>query len=317
VADVAEAAHAAQLAAHGRTGWLQLRLHPALLTPDLAAELRPLLELVEAGEETVRETACALARRCYAGSSHADLRKAAGQLESDQLTAWPWYPAERSEGLLLEFEVDCFDRRQTAKSRGRRARIVTLPDHSQRVAERARRYAEHCGLPEPLQRALELGGWGHDLGKAAPPFQRMLRGDELERAVGVQLAKSLPEVHATSPAAWRGWRHEALSAALLGTVDAGRFAGVDWELVRWLAGTSHGRGRPFFPADGERPEENVTVAFDGAQLTATTRHKLDRLDSGWVELFHGLNRRYGWWGLAWLEAILRLADQQISAEETQ
>jgi CRISPR-associated endonuclease/helicase Cas3 len=317
VSDVAEATNAARLAAIGRKGLLQLRLHPALMSPDLALELRQLMEQVEAGEDAVGEAACALARKCFAETPHADLRTAVVQLDPEQLVAWPWYPGHPSDGLLLEFEVNCFVRGKAAKARGRTGRIILLQDHSQRVAERARTYAEHCGLPKPLQRALELGGLGHDLGKAAPPFQRMLRGEEVERAAGTQLAKSLPGVYAMPPEVWRGWRHEALSAALLGTVDARRFAGGDWELVRWLAGASHGRGRPFFAADGDRPEESVTVAFDNVQLAGSTRHGLDRLDSGWVELFHRLNRRYGWWGLARLEGILRLADQQISAEETQ
>jgi len=317
VSDVAEAANAARLAAIGRKGLLQLRLHPALLSPELAVELRQLLEQVEAGEDTVNQTACALARKCFAETPHEQLHTAVVQLESEQLVACSWYPVRHSEGLLLKFEVDCFSRGKGAKSRGRAGRIVFLEDHSLRVAQRARTYAERCGLPKPLQRALELAGLGHDLGKAAPPFQRMLRGGEMERAAGMQLAKSLPGVYAMTPEAWRGWRHEALSAALLATADPQGYAGVDWGLVRWLAGTSHGRGRPFFAADGERPEESVTVSFDGAPLAGSTRHGLDRLESGWVELFHRLNQRYGWWGLAWLEAILRLADQQISAEETQ
>jgi CRISPR-associated endonuclease/helicase Cas3 len=44
---------------------------------------------------------------------------------------------------------------------------------------------------------------------------------------------------------------------------------------------------------------------------------LGALGSGWAALFWRMNRRYGSWGIAYLESILRLADWMRSAQEVE
>ena len=108
----------------------------------------------------------------------------------------------------------------------------------------------------------------------------------------------------------RGARHELESLALLeGRAD--EFAGLDFDLLLHLISSHHGRCRPFAPvvADGDR----VDVAYGGWQ--ASSDHGLARAGSGVCERFWRLTRRYGWYGLCYLEALVRLADQRQSETE--
>jgi CRISPR-associated endonuclease/helicase Cas3 len=54
---------------------------------------------------------------------------------------------------------------------------------------------------------------------------------------------------------------------------------------------------------------------DGIRLDGSTAHGRGQLSSGIVDRFWRLNRAYGWHELAYLEAILRLADHRRSAQE--
>jgi CRISPR-associated endonuclease/helicase Cas3 len=207
-------------------------------------------------------------------------------------------------------------------------RPVSLKDHTAGVAGWVGRFARGCGLEERLARVLECAARVHDLGKADPRFQAMLYGDEVAAAAGELLAKS--GLDREDPRqfhrAWqlsrlpRSFRHEFVSVALVRAHRdrlLGELSEGERDLVEYLVGTHHGRGRPFVPVVEDRGTESVALDWDGGKVSASPDHGLWRLGSGWADLFWRLVRRHGYWGLAYLETILVLADQARSREEEQ
>lgn len=201
---------------------------------------------------------------------------------------------------------------------------VTLAEHSTDVKTYARRFADALALPDPIRADLELAGWLHDIGKADPRFQRWLvGGDEIRDAMRAELlAKSkLPSGNRRKRVAARrkagyppGYRHELLSLAMAEASGELLRGAHDRELVLHLVASHHGWCRPFAaPLDDA---EDLAVAFEhgGVAVAASTRHRRARLDSGVTDRFWMLTERYGWWGLAWLEAVLRLADHRASQD---
>ena len=110
-------------------------------------------------------------------------------------------------------------------------------------------------------------------------------------------------------------RHELLSVALAQESAAVRERAHDWDLVLHLVASHHGWGRPFAPLVLDPNPQVVTIDFEGTKLTSSSAHGLERFDSAIPERFWMLVCRYGYWGLAWLEAILRLADHRESERE--
>jgi CRISPR-associated endonuclease/helicase Cas3 len=205
-------------------------------------------------------------------------------------------------------------------------RPVSLDEHAAGVACRARKFARGCRLGEREVLVLERAARLHDLGKADPRFQVMLYGDEVAAAAGTPLAKSglNPEDLAAFREAWRrsglprGFRHEFVSVALIRRHRDELLQGLspeEQELTEYLVGAHHGRGRAFAPVVRECDAEDVSLEWDGHCLSASPDHRLGRLGSGWTDLFWRLVRRHGYWGLAYLEAVLVLADQDRSREE--
>lgn len=208
-------------------------------------------------------------------------------------------------------------------------KAVLLDEHLEHVADVARRSMEQLGVAD-LQSCVEVAARLHDLGKADPRFQAMLRGSTRTRAWLQHGEALLPVAKSPRGGSTRiererfriqsglpvGFRHEMLSVQLA-ELDASLPADHAYrDLVLHLIAAHHGHARPFAPvvADDELP----SVEINGVKLSheqRTAGPPPHRLDSGIAERFWSLTRRYGWWGLAYLESLLRLADQQASAAE--
>lgn len=198
---------------------------------------------------------------------------------------------------------------------------VTLRAHLEGVARWARMFADHVGLTPALAADVERAARIHDLGKSDPRFQIMLHGGDAVRADAAResLAKSALVIgdRAARQRAQRlsryplGARHELLSVAMAQAQPSLLDGAHDPELVLHLVGAHHGWCRPFAPP--VRDCEPVEVEFANARVSSD--HGLERLDAGVAERFWRLTARYGWYGLAWLEALVRLADHRRSEEE--
>ena len=193
---------------------------------------------------------------------------------------------------------------------------VVLSHHLDGVGDRAGRVAERLGLAPEFVDDLRLAGRLHDLGKVDRRFQAQLVGGDsvaLEM-LAEPLAKSLPGVHRVRRYP-TGMRHEVASVAMVESNPDVLSSANDKDLVLHLVGTHHGWGRPLPPIVEDPEPQTLTYTFDGHSM-ATTSHLVEGpLALDMADRFWRLVERYGYHGLAWLEAILRLADHLQSAEE--
>lgn len=228
--------------------------------------------------------------------------------------------AERPDGILPPLD----DGDDLPSSLGRREPVSLLShaDHLAAVLDTVLPLLAADEQAEALRAAARL----HDWGKADERFQAMLanapwapsrlfaKSGNLSRSLAerrrARYMSGLPE----------GFRHEMLSVQLAEKApdQLPRDAGAR-DLALHLVAAHHGRGRPFAPVviDDDPPPVDLNPLGVAEMLTADERRfrPAHRLDSGVAERFWTLTRRFGWWGLAYLETVLRLTDQVASRRE--
>jgi CRISPR-associated endonuclease/helicase Cas3 len=176
-----------------------------------------------------------------------------------------------------------------------------LTDHVGAVEAEATRIADALELAEtdPVRIALLFAAKWHDEGKKAPVWQLFANNPKPGAPPRGKMAQS------RDPKSLRGYRHEFGSLLRIqhpdrcGTSDCGPPGGPDArELALHLITAHHGAGRPH---------------FGHALYDPFTDPERDAIHIESIRRFARLQRKYGWWRLAWLEDLLRCADAVASA----
>ena len=170
------------------------------------------------------------------------------------------------------------------------ARQQVLARHNSRVGQKAREIATCLGLDAEIVEALETGGHAHDRGKGRAIWQHAAGNHD-----SVPLAKCFGRK--TNWRLLRGYRHEFGSVMELAT------GGNDtkYDLMLQVVAAHHGYARPGF---SEASFDSTYDISENAEQAYQVMLRFDRLQ-----------RCYGWWGLAYLEALLKAADVMGSMED--
>lgn len=332
----------AEQASRKARGRALLRVNRDVLEPLLAyASVRDLLSLAETDPEreevqaaldaVLAEDGAVSEASASGGFLGGRLREAITDLLADDRLRLEDHPAG---GLILigkkkrEGENDLFADADDLTSED--SKEVSWQTHTGTVSGVADEFAALC-VDRAFHDVMIAAAQAHDLGKLDWRFQLLLRdGDWTALSVGEPLAKSaeIPkrkrrrreiEEDARLP---KGFRHEFLSMQLAESFELLPRDEESRELALHLVASHHGYARPFAPpvpdklvAEGRAGDLCLKSIGIDSSLSAAERRDLapaDRVDSGVADRFWRLTRRYGWWGLAYLESVFRLSDWEAS-----
>ena len=165
----------------------------------------------------------------------------------------------------------------------------SLRDHAEQVADCARAFVRRLELPSEEADTLVTAARLHDDGKAAQRWQNAMNAPDEGRPYAKTAGRGNPRL-------LEGYRHEfgsLLKAEVQDLPNGTR------DLILHLIAAHHGYARPTISPAG--CEDGPPSALESRAGDAALR-------------FARLQKRYGPWGLAWREAILRAADQSASRE---
>jgi CRISPR-associated endonuclease/helicase Cas3 len=176
-----------------------------------------------------------------------------------------------------------------------------LDEHNTKVGDKAALFAKTVGLEKDLVDLLGTAGNCHDLGKADPRFQKMLAFPN----------KANPNLYLAKSEGWNPkapkmpvlWRHELQSLQIVIENNIGQNL-TDLELFYHVIAAHHGWCRNRMPVSFDFGFEE----FNYGKLQSSKSYQESNLGYD----FNDLNQKYGYWGLAYLETILRLADWEGS-----
>ena len=238
-------------------------------------------EMLEAGMQVVRKLEFNTGSdENGSGKAETDATEAVDQPTNDTKTWW-WLELP----LAAAGETSAYARA-----------AVELGVHNRDVERAVLGFAKGLNLSADLTAALQVAGRFHDAGKARRQWQQSIGNFGTKKL----LAKSDGR-RKMPPSYGFDYRHEF--GSLLDLANAPEFQSLTEDmrdLTLHLVAAHHGRARPHFTSEEALDPERGRTAAD--TLAAETPRRFARLQ-----------RRYGRWGLAFLESLLRAADYAASA----